>query len=412
MAYTKHTWVEQELITSDKLNNIEGGVDENQNNINNINDDISNIAVESNEQVVKYDLLPYAGYEFTVNPNSCNYTINNNNVTLVGNVVVNADLDGTKSHAIFENLPFLFSKRQSLLVSAGGLTTAVLLVDGNKLTLSKFINLSNPSNTTIAKGSILAISSTWSIDLEYIEQIGNLTNGSQYWRADLPNTAIDIVFAHDELENTLPRVKLETPVQYSIRKNTSFLVNGGRFLPDDSSTNDPLYGRPQGTTYVDGKTYTTWNDEYSENIGLDKEGYLHRIKQGSDISKIPKIDKSVTGFYAIIEDGELLPIPDHNSDHDIQFQRQPRSIIYQKYNKDFGVVVIGGNNINNSVGATFEEMQEFISGISDVKFAFVLDGGGSASFVKYNTMLNPSFDTKVTTSRPMTDFITFTAKVN
>lgn len=33
MAYTKHTWTTQELITADKLNNIETGIDELQNNL-------------------------------------------------------------------------------------------------------------------------------------------------------------------------------------------------------------------------------------------------------------------------------------------------------------------------------------------------------------------------------------------
>lgn len=43
MAYNKHAWTAQELITADKLNNIENGIDDNINHIQSVSDKIDNI---------------------------------------------------------------------------------------------------------------------------------------------------------------------------------------------------------------------------------------------------------------------------------------------------------------------------------------------------------------------------------
>lgn len=50
MAYNKHTWTTQELITSDKLNNIETGISENIDGITTLNTKLDNVKIDSTNQ--------------------------------------------------------------------------------------------------------------------------------------------------------------------------------------------------------------------------------------------------------------------------------------------------------------------------------------------------------------------------
>lgn len=68
MIYNKHTWTTQELITSDKLNNIENGISETFDEINSINDEVSsNISVDGG--VVEPYTTALENFKATINKN-------------------------------------------------------------------------------------------------------------------------------------------------------------------------------------------------------------------------------------------------------------------------------------------------------------------------------------------------------
>lgn len=121
-------------------------------------------------------------------------------------------------------------------------------------------------------------------------------------------------------------------------------------------------------------------------------------------------ESAVTGFYAFYDEGKPLPKPVVDDKHLEQFDAQPRSFVYQKYDGSYGaVVVVAGRDVESSPGLTHEEMIAFIDKIPNVRFAFNLDGGGSAEFSKQGVVLNPSFDMNLTITKPrlVTNFLVF-----
>lgn len=356
-----------------------------------------------------YDLLPYLGDKFIQKSAYLQYKVAGGNITLIGNVTPKEDIPSIGVYTIFKNLPVLLKKSQNFIGSASGsniLTMNSELETG--IQMVKYADVSNTTSTTIPAGTLLSISSTWAIDVEYIETIGRTDNGSKYWMAELPNAAVELAWAGNS-ESMLPKVNMESADQYSKRTGIGFAINAGRFLPDNDEPTNKLKGRPQGSTYYNGVEYTLWNDEYSQALVIDKQGYLSYAKHGEKLADIDNIVSAVTGFYAFYDEGKPLPKPVVDDKHLEQFDAQPRSFVYQKYDGSYGAVVVAGRDVEDSPGLTYEEMVAFVDKIPDVRFAFNLDGGGSSEFAKHGVVLNPSFDMNPTITEPrlVTNFLVF-----
>ena len=356
-----------------------------------------------------HDLSPYLGEKFIQKSVYLQYKVSGGNITLIGNVTPKEDIPSIGVYTIFKNLPVLLKKSQNFIGSASGYNVFTMNSElETGIQMVKYADVSNTTSTTITAGTLLSISSTWAIDVEYIETIGRTDNGSKYWMAELPNAAIELAWAGNS-ESTLPRVNMESADRYSKRTGIGFAINAGRFLPDDDDPTNKAKGRPQGATYYNGVEYRLWNDEYSQALVIDNKGYLSYAKHGEKLADIDNIVSAVTGFYAFYDEGKSLPKPVVDDKHLEQFDAQPRSFVYQKYDGSYGAVVVAGRGVESSPGLTYEEMVEFVDNIGDVRFAFNLDGGGSAEFSKHGAVLNPSFDMNPTITEPrlVTNFLVF-----
>ena len=339
-----------------------------------------------------HDLSPYLGEKFIQKSVYLQYKVSGGNITLIGNVTPKEDIPSIGVYTIFKNLPVLLKKSQNFIGSASGSNIFTMNSElETGIRMVKYADVSNTTSTTIPAGTLLSISSTWAIDVEYIETIGRTDNGSKYWMAELPNAAVELAWAGNS-ESILPKVNMESADQYSKRTGIGFAINAGRFLPDNDEPTNKQKGRPQGSTYYNGVEYTEWNDEYSQALVIDKQGYLSYAKHGEKLADIDNIVSAVTGFYAFYDEGKPLPKPVVDDKHLEQFDAQPRSFVYQKYDGSYGAVVVAGRDVESSPGLTHEEMIAFIDKIPNVRFAFNLDGGGSAEFSKHGVVLNPSFD--------------------
>ena len=356
-----------------------------------------------------HDLSPYLGEKFTQKSPYLQYKITDGNITFVGSVTPKEDIPAKGVYTIFKGLPVLLKKSQNFIGSASGSNIFTMNSElETGIQMVKYADVSNTTSTTIPAGTLLSISSTWAIDVEYIETIGRTDNGSKYWMAELPNAAVELAWAGNS-ESMLPKVNMESADQYSKRTGIGFAINAGRFLPDNDEPTNKRKGRPQGSTYYNGVEYTLWNDEYSQALVIDKQGYLSYAKHGEKLADIDNIVSAVTGFYAFYDEGKPLPKPVVDDKHLEQFDAQPRSFVYQKYDGSYGAVVVAGRDVEDSPGLTYEEMVAFVDKIPDVRFAFNLDGGGSSEFAKHGVVLNPSFDMNKTikTPRLLPNFLVF-----
>ena len=356
-----------------------------------------------------HDLSPYLGDKFKRISSYFQYKIVEGNITFLGAVAPKEDIPSTGIYPIFEDLPVLLKKSQNFIGSASGSNIFTMNSElETGIQMVKYADVSNTTSTTIPAGTLLSISSTWAIDVEYIETIGRTDNGSKYWMAELPNAAIELAWAGNS-ESTLPKVNMESADQYSKRTGVGFAINAGRFLPDNDDPTNKAKGRPQGATYYNGVEYRLWNDEYSQALVIDNKGYLSYAKHGETLSDIDNIASAVTGFYAFYDEGKSLPKPNVDEKHLSQFDALPRTIVFQKYNGNYGAVVFAGRGVEDSPGLTYDEMVAFVDKIPDVRFAFNLDGGGSSEFSKHGIVLNPSFDMNPTITEPrlVTNFLVF-----
>lgn len=356
-----------------------------------------------------HDLSPYLGEQFIQISPYLQYKVSGGNITLVGSVTPKENIPSIGVYTIFKGLPVLLKKSQNFIGSASGSNIFTMNSElETGIQMVKYADVSNTTSTTIPAGTLLSISSTWAIDVEYIETIGRTDNGSKYWMAELQNAAIELAWAGNS-ESTLPKVNMESADQYSKRTGIGFAINAGRFLPDNDEPTNKRKGRPQGSTYYNGVEYTEWNDEYSQALVIDKQGYLSYAKHGEKLADIDNIVSAVTGFYAFYDEGKPLPKPVVDDKHLEQFDAQPRSFVYQKYDGSYGAVVVAGRDVEDSPGLTYDEMVAFVDKIPDVRFAFNLDGGGSSEFAKHGAVLNPSFDMNpaITEPRLVTNFLVF-----
>lgn len=358
--------------------------------------DETNIVHKDEKQYLRRSsgLLPLASYigdEFVIG-DTANYLINDNLVSFQGSLKLKDILAKDSEHTILKGLPFSLRKPQVLLqANSDGLTYVVKAVKNT---------LSMTSNTDLPADSVLNILAHMLVDLEYQVQTGTIPNGSKYWQVDIQNADIKLGFPIDNVPRSI--VQLQTGVDFALQFHTSLLVNAGRFYET---------GKLTGTTVADGKIIANnLTDDYSQNLVIDYDGNLSYRENGYDFTNDKDVRDSVNGFYAVINDSKILPKLTNSEKALVNTdQGQPRSIIYQKYNGDYGILVIAGR-VDGQAGATYEEMAAQLMTISDIRFAFNLDGGGSAAIVEQDTMTNPSFDTNLTTPRPLGNFLYFENK--
>lgn len=186
-------------------------------------------------------------------------------------------------------------------------------------------------------------------------------------------------------------------LDFSKRENAIFVINAGLF---NTSTM-----QPQGQTIVNGVSMT--NTPMTDDMGsaiADDECYPLCIDANGDLSapyerSVDTADMIADGVvYAVTAWGQF--IENYALSDSSKFTEQVhagdyvRQAIGQYQNGDYCVLSVDGKKgyiTQNEAGMTYAELAELLIS-KGVKFAYALDGGGSAETVIGSRQINPIFE--------------------
>ena len=251
----------------------------------------------------------------------------------------------------------------------------------------------NADGALIAEpGKMLAIAS---ISVEY-----GRANGASYYFVRIPRYTIDG-------KRITPRVAVTSEdgsvggskvsaLTFAKRENTIFVINAGLF---NTSTM-----KPQGQTVIEGVSIT--NTPMSDDMGtaissdecyplcIDADGnlsapYERNINTSTMIADGVKY--AVTAWGQFVENFEKCD--SSKFDEIVHSGAYIRQSIGQFQNGDYFVCTVDMNrgSISNEAGMTYNALAELLIS-KGVKFAYSLDGGGSAETVIGNRQINPIYE--------------------
>ena len=185
-------------------------------------------------------------------------------------------------------------------------------------------------------------------------------------------------------------------LQYSIDNSCAVVMNAGLF---DTTTYQPV-----GQTIIDGVSMvdTPMEDDNGQPISdtqcyplcIDANGVLsapYDRNVDTETMIIDGVTQAITGWGKLVENFEIT-----HEDIEAEIVHQGtyiRQSIGQYQNGDYAICTVdqSRNGIENEAGLTYEALaQIFVD--HGVKFAYSLDGGGSAETVVGNRQLNPIYD--------------------
>lgn len=191
--------------------------------------------------------------------------------------------------------------------------------------------------------------------------------------------------------------KGETVRQFAIRKGSALAFN--------ASTQREVNGikKPQGTQIVQGAIV----QEAPSNayiLGIKADNELKVYPPGTKAKEILN-DGSV---YALTAFGPLIENYQRASEKAMQIRenykvKHPRQVIAQFDNKDILFLSCGGRGFEGE-GMTAEDVVRILRSLN-VKFAYMLDGGGSVSTVVYDQLITPKIDNNGTQERSRPNFL-------
>ena len=254
----------------------------------------------------------------------------------------------------------------------------------NNADILKEVEKSNAINSAIG-----------SINIEY-----GRTNGASYVFARIPKMT-------NNGKSITPRIQLTSAdgsisgekvpaLTFAKRNGSVFTLNAGLF---NTSTLQPV-----GQTIIDGVSVT--NTPMTDDMGTaisDAECYPLCIDGNGDLSapytrNIDTADMiaagvvhAVTGWGKVVEN--FAACPDTVENEIVHAGKYIRQVIGQFQNGDYLVCTVDMSRgaIQNEAGITYSELADFLIG-KGVKFAYSLDGGGSAETVIGCRHLNPIYE--------------------
>ena len=244
-------------------------------------------------------------------------------------------------------------------------------------------------------------------------------DGSNYVFVRIPKTTIDG-------RNVMPKVRLtsadgsidgakRSALKYSRNNSYAFVINAGLF---NVSVTQPL-----GQTIIDGVSIVnephpqganneTISDTECYPLCIDANGvlsapYPRTVDTATMIAD--GVVHATTGWIKIVENYEILT--DEIATEIVHPGKYSSQIIGQYQNGDYVVLTCDvngyGNTIENTTGLTYTQLAQIMVD-NGVKFAYVLDGGGSAETVIGNRQLNAIYEG--TTGRAIPAVIVFEAQ--
>ena len=190
--------------------------------------------------------------------------------------------------------------------------------------------------------------------------------------------------------------------------NWLLTINAGVFSTETWMGNADLPLEPLGILIQNGIVLQNGPCGYTsvrKALTIDENGDMACVAENADTSQLIAngVISAVCGFGSIIENYEAVDItyiPDRTSN-------AQRQIIGQFGNGDYAILTCEGRNYDHSDGWTIEEAQNVCIKYG-LKFAFVLDGGGSAETVLGKKQINTIYEG--TTGRKVPTFIVFNGK--
>lgn len=191
----------------------------------------------------------------------------------------------------------------------------------------------------------------------------------------------------------------ETARSFSKRHNTTVTVNASIF---NTST-----FKVSNTQIVDGRVLSTGSTPSRHILGIKSDNTLVSYPPGTSPDKIISdgCTNALTAFIPLIVNGTDVD-PKIISDYDPNDTLHPRQVICQFDNKDLMIFTCDGRLTNNP-GMSCKDVVRILKPYG-VKFAFMLDGGGSSQTVHKNTLLNRSVDNNGYVEREVPDFLYIT----
>src|SRR5699024_5613120 len=199
-------------------------------------------------------------------------------------------------------------------------------------------------------------------------------------------------FANDNFSDAV----LETPRNFSNRKNLSFAANASIF---NTTTNIS-----QGIQINENEIIQNTPHNQNYTLGIKNDNSL--VCYSSEVTAQEIIDDGchigLTGFYPIINNG-VKPIYSDYTNTSIVEGKYARQIIGNNSNNDIIFITVQGNGING-IGMTFEDMYR-ISSLHGLVNSYCLDGGGSAQTIVRGSLINTPMDSNGYEERKVSDFL-------
>lgn len=233
------------------------------------------------------------------------------------------------------------------------------------------------------------------IDIEY-----GRYEGASYYLARIPRFSLDgrrikPKVAITSADGSVGGSKVSA-LDFARRENTMFTLNAGLF--------NTTTMQPQGQTIVDGvsKTNTPMTDDMGSPIS-DDECYPLCIDANGDLSALYErsvdtatmiadgVKYAVTAWGQFIEN--FAKADSSKYDEIVHAGKYIRQTIGQYQNGDYFVCTVDCNrgSISNEAGMTYDTLANLLIS-KGVKFAYSLDGGGSAETVIEKRQINPIFE--------------------
>ncbi|WP_419155318.1 phosphodiester glycosidase family protein [Weissella minor] len=239
---------------------------------------------------------------------------------------------------------------------------------------------------------------------DYNVQTKKSNNGSRMWITQIKNAKIGVGFPEDEATNG--KMEYTTAPEYAQKHGLPVVSNASRFSYNKSGA-VATSGKLQGKRMHQGKVFArNWNDTYTSYMTIANDNKTLGSAPNNVNLQDGDFEEVLAGCYPLIENGKPVARPIVEAKYKEGLGAQPRQIIYQLNDGTYGLMTIAGRS-DSDIGASYEDMITEVQKIGNVKFAYNLDGGGSASTVIDGQLMNPVGDQRSPDGRPLGDFIYF-----
>lgn len=193
----------------------------------------------------------------------------------------------------------------------------------------------------------------------------------------------------------------DTPNDGSSDTAQNYFKNSNATLVTNASTATISGKQLRGRQIFEGNDINGLEDDTSADrwtLVLEEDGTLNAYEPDVTVSELLNqgVKNALVGFFPLIMNNEEIQRDS---------SKEPRQVIGQLSNKDIIFLTCDGRTKVND-GLTYKEVCDvFLEEYPDVRFAYNLDGGGSAQTVLRGSMLNKPIDENGTEARNVFDFL-------